>query len=405
MTDQRLRELVHDLADDLTPHDRVQPLRADHAWQAAARRRRRSRVAVVGGIAAAAVAVAGGTRWLADDDTNERPGRGPATSSPSPTGPAPYDDARGDRRPDARVDGGAVYWSPTPAQEIRLPRVGGSGLPATIDLAAEAPPVEEQPVSEVRAAFAVFGDDGIERVLLVVPGGVYRTLDVSRLDQVTQPDGYRVDPEGQSMVSPRGQYLMFPQDGHLEIYVVATGEWRRIPTGSAVTAYATWSYDDGIYLQPRRGGGLARVIAPDGGPGGQADLRPPGKGSRTLRDATPYGRHRTGPGGEAQSWSRGAGIPVPDSALPDPEVLVTTLRDAPLLAFIEEADAPTRWKECCPVAGWLDEDQVVYESRGAHPRLVAWRVGTHSFRTVAEIGGLDVGRQWYVASFARFWMP
>ena len=193
------------------------------------------------------------------------------------------------------------------------------------------------------------------------------------------------------MVSPRGQYLMFPQDGHLEIYVVATGEWRRIPTGSAVTAYATWSYDDGIYLPPRRDGGLARVIGRTGS--GRAGRPPParaGEPDLARRHAVRAAPDRSG--GRGAELVAGRGIPVPDSALPDPEVLVTTLRDAPLLAFIEDADAPTRWKECCPVAGWLDEDQVVYESRGASPRLVAWRVGTDSFRTVAEIGGLDAGR-------------
>ena len=54
-----------------------------------------------------------------------------------------------------------------------------------------------------------------------------------------------------------------------------------------------------------------------------------------------------------------------------------------------------RFKDCCPVAGWLDDDTVVYESKQTEPALVAWTVGTDRFRLVSRIKG-----QYFVASFA-----
>jgi hypothetical protein len=55
----------------------------------------------------------------------------------------------------------------------------------------------------------------------------------------------------------------------------------------------------------------------------------------------------------------------------------------------------SRYKDCCPVAGWLDDDTVVYESRQTEPVLVSWRLGSHDFGLVSRIiGAYDV------ASFA-----
>ena len=47
------------------------------------------------------------------------------------------------------------------------------------------------------------------------------------------------------------------------------------------------------------------------------------------------------------------------------------------------------------MAGWLDHDTVVYESRQRTSLLVAWRIGTHDFGLASRIHGA-----YDVASFA-----
>ena len=54
-----------------------------------------------------------------------------------------------------------------------------------------------------------------------------------------------------------------------------------------------------------------------------------------------------------------------------------------------------RFLQCCPVAGWLDDRTLVYQSRQTAPALVAWTVGTNDFGLVSTIKG-----QYLLASFA-----
>ena len=202
MTDQRLRELVHDLADDLTPHDRVQPLRADHAVAGGRRRRRRSRVAVVGG----------DRGWQPSRSRRRHVAAGRTTTRRRPARPdrPPQPVAHGHqrrtaaaRRPadaDARVDGGAVCWSPDLARRRELPRVGGSGLPR--DHRPRPPRRAGRGGRTGRPCAArhtrCSDDDELERRAAAwPPAASCARLDVSRLDQVgRQPDGYRDDPGG-----------------------------------------------------------------------------------------------------------------------------------------------------------------------------------------------------------------
>jgi hypothetical protein len=115
------------------------------------------------------------------------------------------------------------------------------------------------------------------------------------------------------MLSPPGAYLQFPQDGHLMVYDLGRGEWRRVDTGQDPTVDATWAHDTQVYLRPR----------PDGGEGSVYDVQLGEHSGRMRRDApdagldlgelaTPYGRYRTGPGGEAQSWSSDVPLSLPE---------------------------------------------------------------------------------------------
>jgi hypothetical protein len=203
------------------------------------------------------------------------------------------------------------------------------------------------------------------------------------------------------MLSPTGAYLQFPQDGHLMVYDLGRGEWRRVDTGQDPTVDATWANDTQVYLRPR----------PDGGEGPVYDVQLGERSGRMRQDApdggldlgalaTPYGRYRTGPEGHAQSWSSDVPLSLPEGRVEDPEVLVTTGGARAVLAF---GDRSARWKGCCPVAGWVNQRVVAYESRRAEPRLVAWWVGSHRFETVSRIVGFTPGEEVFVGSYARWW--
>lgn len=396
MTHDDLHDLLHAQVDDLTltGGPDLADL-ADRAWRAGRAVRRRRTLAVVGGAAAATVAVLGAVTLLGDGAAS-RPLPPPVSSStPTPVRPAPelLPDPT-NMRPDTSYDGAPVFLAPTVAQEAGLAQmtISRPPLPAEIDLAADAAPVETDPVRSAVAAFAVLDDTGLERVLLVVADGTYRTLDTARLEPLEDGGGNAELVTGASMLSPTGRWLMFPQDDHLELHDLATGTWSRLPTGDAETRFATWANDTQVYLAPTADGGIGPVVdVQTRSSGGRSELF--SGDSVDLGDATRYGRYRIGPRGIAQSWDL-----VPEIGA---EVLVVDGGAEPaLLAFAD--DAP-RWKQCCPVVGWADADTVLYESRGEDPRIVAWSLGTHRFETVSRIVGVTAGEQVFVGSYARWW--
>ncbi len=387
MSEQRLRELLH----ESVQHESGPDL-ADAAWERAQRSRRRSRFAVVAGSVAAVVVLVGGFSVLQRPDSVPRPMPAPGANSQSGS-------------PDADLDGTPVWWAPAGADEAALPAIDRSltRLPETIDLSADAPDIAATPLDQALAAFAVLDDEGVQRLLLVGTDGSYRALDVSGLDQVTKPNGYRLDPESVSMLSPDGRTLLFPQDGHLELYELPSNEWRRVETGSRVTAFATWVSSEQIHLPRTSAGGSGPVLDLDGHLVGSMDLHPVTQGL-PLGQAEPFGLMRANPERSvvAQSWSVGAHAPAPPDAFQDPEVLVVTPGDPSLILALPGSSSgqPVRWKQCCPAVGWLDDDTVVYESRKAVPQLIAWRIGTHDFHTVTTITGFTAGLESYTASWA-----
>lgn len=336
MTDQDLRDLLQERVADLTTTDL-----AASAWRDASRQRTRRRGGAIAALAAGVLVVAGVTAVL--DSRHEQRGDGaPATTSPGPD------------QPDATADGAPVYWSPDPAAEKDLGSGPSGPLPAVIDLAAQAPPLSAAPVDR---AIAVFGlDDGgrVDRLLLLVADG-YRSLTltepVALLDLELAPDGTAIH--------------LTTEDGVAMSYPLAEGEWRGDRHG------------DAVHQEP-----------------------PPQVG-----DATAYGPVVPDPGGErlAQAYDYGSDVPPAPGAVDQPETIVVTpaVGPATILAINAPAgDLGGRWKRCCPVAGWIDDGTLVYESRSAEPRLVGWEVGTHHFTLVSRITGLGDG-EGYVASFAR----
>jgi hypothetical protein len=306
------------------------------AWRAARVVRRRHRLGAAAGVVAATVGLSGVIAVVGS--APPPPPKDPGISDLVPT-------------PDATYQGVPVWWSPDQHREQELPQVD-SPLPAEIDLDASEPFV----AGELDRAVAAFARG--RSVVLVGPDGQLRSVDVSRLEKVTKPNGYSYFPTDTAMLVPDGRSLFFRQPGGtFAVFDIAGGVW------STATSFSCDSCSS------------VRVEAPFDASGAQQ-----------------YGEARDG----AASWGMGALLSVRNAAtyLSGPEFLVA---DGAVLAFMDLIDdgQGSRFKDCCPVAGWLDPQTVVYESRQTEPVLVAWRVRTGDFFLVSRIRG-----QYDVASFA-----
>jgi hypothetical protein len=370
MTQERLRELLRErVADEQMPDF------ADRAWQAARRLRRRHRLGAAAGVVAATVLASGVAAVTGSNPPDpETPGE-----------PAPLVST-----PDATYRGVPVWWSPDQQQEQELPVVG-SPLPASIDLDASRP----LGAGELERAIAAFARG--RSVVLVGPGGELRTVDLSRLQDVTKPDGYSYFPTGTAMLSPHGEYLVFPQDGHLAVLTIRTHSWTAIDTGAASTLYPVWTGERTLVLVSAPFGRSGPVVdVPDGVVGAEIAIAEPAP--LFDGDAQAYGPTKLAPAesSQAQSWGMGIPLPVSDRAgyRSEPEFLAV---DGAALVFMNLVGdgQGSRYQQCCPVAGWLDERTVVYESRQDRPVLVAWTQGTEQFRLVSRMRG-----SYDVASFA-----
>ncbi|KRF14539.1 hypothetical protein [Nocardioides sp. Soil796] len=401
MTERRLKDLLHESVDGLPPV----PL-ADAAWTDAVRRRRRSRIAGTAAAVAAVAVIAGSVSLLGgpDDDGSAPPATQPSnTRSSDPRLPNSTDAASTGTEPDGRHGDWRVYWGPADKQEARLPRVD-SPLPRQVDLSADATDLADDPIDTALAAYAVMDGSGLRTVLLLAPDGSLRRVDVSRVQPLVDDSG-NVIAAGTNMLSPKGDHLQFPQNDSVLMLTLATGEWRTIEVGEAVTEHATWVGDD-LHL-PSTVGGAGPLYGVDGQRTGASrrglPTAPPGD------DVTPYGLARSGPKGVAQSWSGADGLPVADHEVTPSEVMVVQgfdESDSALLVFGSKAFANLggeRNKECCPVKFWLDDDWVVYEAQDGSPRLIAWQVGTHDFRRVSELTGLKPDQEYAVSSYSRIW--
>jgi hypothetical protein len=399
MTDQRLHDLLHETVSDVTASDL-----ADAAWRSGLRARRRRTAALASGATAVVVGIAGTVALVDRGTAAHGPATGPSSTHPATTPPTATasPDVPGGATPDATVAGARVWWGPTVAQEADLP-VWSSLVPPHIDLAADAPDFTRHPMAQAVAAFAVVGDRGLDRLVLVAPDASLRTLDVSRLGRVSKANGYRVLPETQSMLSPTGQYLMFPQDGSVEVFTLRTGRWSSVATGTLQTADATWQSDDSFFL-PQHGararGPAFDVHGRSSGVWALGDL----VSSTGLGPVEWFGRLRMGPLGSAQSGFLSGRVPVRPGDVENGQGLVVQeeagRRD---VLVYGDPGGGTRCKACEPFVGWQDARTAVYESVGTPSRVVGWRVGTHDFGLLSTIDGLATGTFSYISSWARLW--
>lgn len=388
MTDQRLRDLLRDHVADVEPVDL-----GTRAW-AGARLARQRRAAVVAGAAVATVAVVAGSLALAKDD-----GGSPADPAPTPT---TEQSAVGSPvvEPGADYRGAKTWWAPPSAEERNLPLLGGTPLPDEIDLAGGAP--AHRPGKRAVAVFEIRGDSVAPgRVVVVGTDGASYSLDVGRLDRVTDEEGNALSPLTQESLAPDGQHVFFIQDSSLEVYDLTTGKWATYETVPWLAESARWISDVEVWAPGELG-------SPDG-PGTAYDVTGSGRDT-TLPEVPrvwdtadePWGPVRVSAGGgvaQAAFLADAASDPkgVPMGGL---DALAARVDDGDVQLLVMPGPDDGRWKGCCPVVGWLDDRTVLLQSRSNESRILAWRVGTADLQRVSRLTGWTPGEEVPVGSFA-----
>lgn len=382
MSEQRLQDLLEERVADLPPVDLV-----GRALTRAADVRRRRRT--VAGVVVAVAAVVGAATVVATGGGDE-PSPPPATS-PTPSGPVPTAERAGSygRAP--------VWWAPSAAEEVELPELAGSDLPAEIDLSAGAPPVP----AGIRAValFQLWGDEP-GRLVVVGDDGASYLLDHG-FGPVTD-GGSQSPPVTQQSLSPDGRYAFLVQERSLEVYDFEEAAWTRIPLPQTAEAVgATWTGSrikvPAFGIDPHY-----EIYGPDGSDLGSDST--PDVYTGLHEDDQTYGPVKRAGAIGARSMHLGSAVADP-TGLPVRAVEAVGAgggsRPEALLAFPRGGPDDGRWLQCCPVVGWLDAGAtVLFESRHADARVLAWRVGTPDVWRVSEIRGWTPGEESYVASYA-----
>jgi hypothetical protein len=387
MTDQRLHDLLHESVADATMPDV-----ADAAWRSATRTRRRRTAGVLAAVTAVVLVVAA-TMTLAGRGSERRT---PAVRPTSTITPAPVD-------ADGSYHGYPVWWSPSLAQEAALPHYPNSPLPATIDVTAVLGDLVDHPLSEALAAYAGYNRaGGLEAVEVLGADGRLRAIDTSPVKPMRDPEGnLRID-AGTSMLSPSGEYLMFPQQHSIRLLTLATRTWSTIKTGAAPTWDATWIGDNRIVLpEPRSPGGVGPIYLVDGVREGSAPPLSLTMHHLPLGSSRPYGRAWPGEDGGAQSFYPGARVPQPPALHLSPgqsDWIGVSGGQGGLLVIPSE---PDRQKACCQADTWIAPDTLVYDSSSSDgTRLIAWQLGTDHFWRVSQLTGITLGQEYVVSSYA-----
>lgn len=396
-----LRELLHQIADDVSAPDL-----SGRAWRDGNRTRRRRAAAAVAAAGAAVVVSAVGI--IAVVTGPETPGPAPApTHSPSPTtptspsaasrtaSPSPANGRPERTRPDAHYAGWPVWWAPTLAEEAELPTYARSPYPASIDIAdpdAYAGALGRD--HRLDHALAAFGDPDTGTVAVLDPEGRLWSLDVSRAEPMSGPDGASSLRLGPSLLSRGGDYILIPQEGSVLLYSLGSGTWRTVDTGNADTWDATWIRATQFVLaDPSRPFTPAPLYTASGRLIGADNVIGSGVPEVPYGDSQLLGRSRTGTS-IAQALTPGAPLPAPPGDAPGDDVWIATKGNHSDLLVIP-GDVG-RSGECCDVGGWVRPDTVLYESPqtigdATGLRLVAWQVDTGRFWQVTQVTGATTG--------------
>ncbi|HEY0949809.1 hypothetical protein [Nocardioides sp.] len=368
MTDQDLRDLLHDRVADIAGPD----LSAT-AWQRAAGLRRRRRARVIGGVVAAVAVVAVVVASVDDRTGVDRDGAPPASSLPSRSGDPASDVPRATRMEDYR--GAAVWEAPPPEDELALPRWREPSLPEVID-------PDDAPVGVPGGPARGLVVEG-RRVLALGEGGVLSELDLARLAPVSDEGGNRLSPVTAYSLAPDGRHAFFVQESSLEVLDLVTGRWRSVDTPDWLAEGARWTSADEIWVPhalSSRGSGTIH------------DLDGTVSEAMVSWIAVGFGREETwGPvaaTGDRVAQAMFLAGPVDGTGVSNPEAVVVATDGRHDVLTMWPAGEETRQKGCCEVLGFLDDDTVLFASRStAGSRLLAWRVGTSEVYLVSRLAG------------------
>lgn len=384
MSDQRLRALLEERVDDVRTDDDL----AGPAWSRARRTHARrttaaGAAAVVAVVAVAVVVLPGGGRAPSDPTTP------PTSSTEAPDGDVPVAERGG------RYAGTPVWWAPGATEEGRLPLLGGTPFPDEVDLSGAGPEVAG--VGRAVAVYEVDTDAGPDRVVVVGVDGTSYRLDIGHLSDVTDGDGNRLSLLSPESLSPDGRHLFLRQRGALAVYDLAADRWSRVELADGDPELASWFTDRSLAVPdgpgPTSGGALHDV---DGallerfGPSGTSD-----DGLLPRADDEPYGPSVA----LGTSFAQALFLAGPVGGAQGGEGVVAERAGA--RAVLVERIGGTRWKQCCPLVGWLDQRTVLFESRHAAARILAWRAGTSEVSRVAVVRGWQPGEETFVGSYAE----
>lgn len=391
MTDQRLSELLGELAEPVTARGL-----SERAWRRAQQVRRRRR-ATMGAVAAVTVTAGaltlvrppGNDVWVGDRTVPSSSAR----PSDDPAGPEQSASPQADVTPPAATVAGAPAWlSPRPEDESALPFLR-SALPATADLTRPAPPLRDQPLPRAAAAYLLTTENGELDGVLVLGAG-----SGSPLRRVDLPDGMGWVPDGQGNVtapflrtslSPDGRRIAFAQEHEIVVLTLADASWQRYPVRSVNTDLFQWFDDNTVYS------GTGPAVDVRTGSAAEVDFEP-----YPLRTASFPIRSWWGPVRRNGNLLAQAGFTThltePDAGRDSPEAIAVggTRRALLVIQDGDPTSADSRSKGCCEVISWLDADTVAFESGTRERYVLAWNTRTGRLTRVTQVvapSGRSVG--------------
>jgi hypothetical protein len=371
MTEQRVRELLTEVADAVPP-----PEVAERAWHRSVRVRRR-RVAGTAVLAVGVVVAVIGVVAVFNDGSSALPdgdGRTDVVALPTPEAAFP-------RPPDAHVGAFRAWVGPTIEEEARLPAVP-SEVPGSIDLNEDLE-ATDAPGRSVAAFAASDAENRLEEVVLVGRDGLASRLPVEGLDTVTRPDDDDANTDDEyvlplniSSLSPDGTRLVLAQNHRVVLYNLITGDDETYDTGASESYFVGWTEtNDGWQVQ------LVRDLLDPGTGNVQKSLYQGDGESQDSDGPTEVWPERKMDGREAQAV---ADRPVPALGSDDDDVLIRVKGARPAMLALP-VDGDDHVSPRSRVVGWLGGNYLAFQSQdyGSY-RVLGWDTDTGAVQLLSE---------------------